>query len=121
MNAYPDCNLQNTEQKTQGLRSRLEAAEQRLQQMMTLVTKSVQNSVLLQHLLNQQQARHISGPVKSKSAALCIVACDVLLACDVAAKPKHICMCAAMLHVCCPDSAALPQFFLVHIFRNMLA
>ena len=60
--------LQTTEQETQGLRSRLEATEQRQQQMMNFLTKAVQNPVFLQQLLNQRQAQRISGPDKSKLA-----------------------------------------------------
>lgn len=63
--------LQNTEQETQGLRSRLEATEQRQQQMMTFLTKAVQNPVFLQQLLNQRQAQRISGPDKSEGPYCC--------------------------------------------------
>ena len=62
--------LQNTEQETQGLRSRLEATEQRQQQMTTFLTKAVQNPVFLQQLLNQRQAQRISGPDKSEALLL---------------------------------------------------
>ena len=72
--------LQTTEQETQGLRSRLEATEQRQQQMMNFLTKAVQNPVFLQQLLNQRQAQRISGPDKSK---LAVAAECVLLACFV--------------------------------------
>lgn len=46
--------------------SRLEATEQRQQQMMAFLAKAVQNPAFLQELLNQRQAQRISGPDKSK-------------------------------------------------------
>lgn len=70
--------VQNTEQETQNLRSRLEATEQRQQQMTTFLTKAVQNPVFLQQLLNQRQAQRISGPDKSALFPLLHHSCETL-------------------------------------------
>ena len=62
--------MQNTDQETKRLMSRLESTEQRQQQMMAFLAKAVQNPAFLQELLNQRQAQRISGPDKSESLAL---------------------------------------------------
>ena len=47
--------------------TRLEATEQRQQQMMNFLSKAVQNPAFLQELLlNQRQTQRISGPDKSE-------------------------------------------------------
>lgn len=63
--------MQNTEQETKRLVSRLEATEQRQQQMTNFLAKAVQNPAFLQQLLQQRQTQRISGPDKSMLSTDC--------------------------------------------------
>ena len=77
------CCWQNTEQETKRLVSRLEATEQRQQQMTNFLAKAVQNPAFLQQLLQQRQTQRISGPDKSRLPQLSheCSACLHLLSC----------------------------------------